>query len=331
MTNHTHRNSATIHTGRGAHRYRIEHDWLTPPWDMSWGDTQGLCQDSSGRIYVGHTVGPASMRSDAILVFDAAGRYLCGFGGEFRGGTHGLACRQEPDGEYLYVTDTIRCQFAKLTLAGEVVWRKAYPLDVPAYAGAPRSFCPTNFAFAPNGDFFLADGYGSHFILRYDRHGNFLAPLGRPGTADGEFREPHGLWVDTRGDAPVLVVADRGNSRLQVLTLEGRHLRTVQDSARLQMPCHFDQQGEWLVCPDLTGQVCLLDRDFQVAAQLGDGRADNAPLGSRRWQSRTEFPPGKFIYPHAAIFLRDGSILVAEWVLIGRITRLIPCAADQVR
>lgn len=314
-------------TGTGPHRYIVEHDWLTPPSDISWGDTQGLCQDNAGCIYVAHTVGPASHRSDAILVFDASGHYLRGFGGEFRGGAHGLACRREPDGEYLYVTDTIRCQFAKLTLTGEVVWRKAYPLDVPAYAGAPRCFCPTNVAFAPNGDFFLADGYGSHFILHYDHHGNFLAPVGGPGDRDGEFREPHGLWVDTRGDEPVLVVADRGHAQLQVLTLAGLPLRTIRDPARLQMPCHFDQQGAWLVCPDLTGQVCLLDREYRVAAQLGDGRADNGPLGSRRWQSRAEFPSGRFVYPHAAIFLHDGSILVAEWVLAGRLTRLVPCPA----
>jgi len=316
--------SVPLLTGTGQHVYAIEHDWLTPPWDMSWGDTQGLCQDQSGRIYVAHTVGPASMRSDAVLVFDPSGHYLHGFGGEFRGGAHGLACRCEPDGEYLYVTDTIRCQFAKLTLAGEVVWRKAYPHDVPAYVGSPRAFCPTNLAFTPDGDVFLADGYGSHFILRYDRQGNFRMPIGRPGTNDGEFHEPHGLWIDSRGNTPVLVVADRGNSRLQTLTLEGRHLHTVQDSARLQMPCHFHQQGEWLVCPDLVGQVCLLDRDYRVAVPLGDGRAHNGPVGSRRWQTRAEFTPGKFIYPHAAIFLQAGSILVAEWVLTGRLTRLIP-------
>jgi hypothetical protein len=119
-----------------------------------------------------------------------------------------------------------------------------------------------------------------------------------------------------------LVVADRGNARLQVFTLDGRHLATVKDEARLRLPCHFDVQGEQMLCPDLDSQVCLLDRNFSVIVQLGDGRAANGPVGSRRWRPRDEFEDGKFITPHTAIFLPGGDILVAEWVVNGRITRL---------
>jgi len=88
------------------------------------------------------------------------------------------------------------------------------------------------------------------------------------------------------------------------------------------MPCHFHVQGEWMVCPDLDSQVCILDREYKVIAQLGDGQTANGEVGSRRHQSRREFTPGRFITPHAAIFLHDGSILVAEWLPIGRITLL---------
>lgn len=319
--------SPTIHaglpvTGQGPHRYAVEHDWLRLPPDLAWGDTHGLAQDQVGRIYVAHTVGLASMRSDAILVFDEDGRYLTGFGAEFRGGAHGLAIRAEPDGEFLYVTDVVRCLFAKLTIAGEVVWRKQYPSDVPLYSSGPAAFCPTNFAFLPDGDFLVGDGYGSSQVLRYDRHGRFLGSIGRPGTGNGEFACPHGLVVDRRGSTPVLVVADRGNFRLQVFSLDGRFHCVVRDESRLRWPCHFDQLGELMVCPDLEGQVCLLDRDYRVIAQLGDGRARNGAVGSRRWQARHELTPGEFIAPHGAIFLRNGDILVAEWVVVGRITRL---------
>ncbi len=181
---------------------------------------------------------------------------------------------------------------------------------------------PTNVAFAPNGDFFVGDGYGSHHVLRFSRTGNFLGEIGRPGRGDGEFDTPHGLWVDPRGKEPVLVVADRGNRRAQAFTLAGAHSRTIKDEAHLRMPCHFDTQDEWMVCPDLDSQVCILDRNYSVVAQLGDGRAANGEVGSRRNQARTEFTPGQFITPHAAIFLRSGNILVAEWLPIGRITLL---------
>lgn len=308
--------------GRGEFTYEVYHNWLVPPRGYSWGDTHGLAQDGSGNIYVAHTVNAASMHPEAILVFEEGGRFLRAFGAEFRGGAHGLALRAEPEGEFLYITDVVRSQFAKLTTTGEVVWRKAYPADVPIYAAEPRPFCPTNFAFAPNGDFFLADGYGASNVLRYDRQGHYLGVIGRPGGRDGEFDCPHGLTVDTRSGEPVLVVADRGNARLQVFSLDGHHLRTVKDGARLRMPCHFDVQGSLMVCPDLDSQVCLLDRNYEVVAQLGDGKSGNGPVGSRRWRPGHEFEAGRFITPHGAIFLRDGDILVAEWVVCGRITRL---------
>lgn len=311
-------------TGSGEWCFDVWHDWLRPPSETAWGDTHGLAQDSAGNIYVAHTVGAASGHADAIFVYDERGAFLRRFGGEFRGGAHGLAIREEPEGEYLYVTDVVRCTFAKLTLDGETVWQRAYPRGVPGYEAGVNPFCPTNFAFAPDGSFFLADGYGSNRILRFDRHGEFLAAFGRSGSGEGELQCPHGLVVDTRGAEPRLVVADRGNFRLQVFTLDGRHLQTISQGDRLRWPCHCHQQGEWLVCPDLDSQVCILDRDCQVVAQLGDGKAQNGAMGSRRWQPREALTPGQFITPHMAVFLRDGSILVAEWVVVGRITRLVP-------
>ncbi len=54
---------------------------------------------------------------------------------------------------------------------------------------------------------------------------------------------------------------------------------------------------------------------LRVAAHLGDGHPSNL-----RGAPREQFIPGKLIHPHDAMFLRNGDILVAEWVPIGRIT-----------
>jgi hypothetical protein len=308
--------------GSGFHTYECVHDWLTPPDGLVWGDTHGLCQDEQGHIYVAHTVNKSSMRGESVVVYDSDGRFVGVFGEEFRGGAHGLGMRREPEGELLYHCDINRCKVVKTTLDGKPVWSHGYPTEDAAYAARPIDFVPTNAAFAPNGDFYIGDGYGSHHVLRFSRTGKFLGEIGRPGHGDGEFDTPHGLWVDSRGREPVLLVADRGNRRIQAFTLEGGHLRTIKDEARLRMPCHFHTQGEWMVCPDLDSQVCILDREYNVIAQLGDGRAGNGEVGSRRNQPRSKFTPGQFITPHAAIFLHDGNILVAEWLPIGRITLL---------
>ncbi|HYD85290.1 MAG TPA: hypothetical protein VEA63_14590, partial [Opitutus sp.] len=267
--------------GTGAHRFEYVHDWLVPPEGMAWGDTHGVCQDSEGFIYVAHTVHGSSQRPEAIAVFDPEGKFVRAFGAEFRGGAHGLDIRREQGVEVLYHCDTARNRVVKTSLRGEVLWEKAYPDDVPAYAAARIKYTPTNVAFAPDGDFFIGDGYGSHHLLKFSGDGDFLGEVGRAGgSGDGEINNPHGQWVDLRGAEPVLVVADRGNRRLQTFTLDGRHLRTIKDETRLRMPCGFDVRGDLMVCPDLDSQVCLLDRDYNVIAQLGDGQSENGKVGS---------------------------------------------------
>jgi hypothetical protein len=314
--------SGSLVVGSGEHTYECVHDWLLPPDGLVWGDTHGLCQDAAGNIYVAHTVNKASMRGEAIVVYDSKGKFVRAFGEEFRGGAHGLVLRSEGGAEHLWHCDINRCKVVKTSLAGEVLWQHGYPREDPSYSAAPINFVPTNVAFAPNGDFYVGDGYGSSHMLRFDASGAFLGEIGRPGAGDGEFSTPHGQWVDTRGPEPVLVVADRGNRRIQVFTLEGAHIRTVKDEAHMRMPCYFHVRGDLMVCPDLDSQVCLLDRNYGVVAQLGDGQAINGKVGSRRDQARADFTPGKFITPHAAIFLASGDILVAEWLPIGRLTLL---------
>jgi sugar lactone lactonase YvrE len=289
---------------------------------MVWGDTHGLCQDKQGHIYVAHTVHKSSMRGEAIFVFDENGKFVRAFGETFRGGAHGLRLRREESAEFLYHCDVNHCRIVKTSLAGDEVWVQGYPRADPNYSQTPTAFKPTNVAFAPNGDFYVADGYGSSRILRFSREGKFLGEIAKPGSAHGELDCPHGLCVDSRGEAPVLVVADRGNHRIQTFTLNGKFQRAIKDDERMRWPCNFHIQDDWMVCPDLDSQVCILDRDFKVVCQLGDGKAENGEVGSRRGEPLSGFTPGKFVTPHDAIFLHNGDILVAEWLPIGRITLL---------
>lgn len=308
--------------GNGEHTYECVHDWLVPPAGLVWGDTHGLCQDASGLIYVAHTVNKSSMRDEAVVVFDRKGNFIRGFGAEFRGGAHGIDIRNEDGTEYLYHSDINRSKVEKTTLKGEIVWTHSYPVEDPAYSAKPIDFVPTNVAFAPDGGLYVGDGYGSSRMLRYSAEGKFLGEIGKPGHGEGEFDTPHGQYIDRRSGQPVLVIADRGNGRVQVFTPEGKFLRAVKDEQRLRMPCDFHTRGDWMVVPDLDSQVCILDKDYKVVAQLGDGKANNGKVGSRRGQTRAEFTPGQFITPHDAIFLDNGDILVAEWLPIGRITLL---------
>jgi hypothetical protein len=322
--------------GEGPHTYEVVHDWGVLPNRIRWGNTHGVVEDSQGQIYVHHTVHATSETPDSVVVFDRNGAYVRSWGSEFRGVAHGMDIRREGTDEFLYFTANstapgaanpapAQATVVKATLRGEVVWRISGPPDIEAYRQAPDPpparpprYNPTNVAIAPNGDVYVADGYGFYYINQYNNRGEYIRTFGGRGSEPGQMIEPHGLFVDTRGATPILVVADRRNNRLQRFTLDGRHIDFI---GGFRLPCHFHERNGMVVIPDLHGRVTLLDANNQIAAHLGDSNAPvwNNPLRSK---PRDAFIPGQFICPHGACFDRDGNIFVVEWVEVGRVTKL---------
>ena len=302
-------------TGSGEHTYEVHHDWLVPPASIQYGDTHGLALDSQGRIYVAHTVHEGSVRSDAICVFDQEGKFVESWGSEFRGGAHGLDLRKEGGEEFLYHCDINRRLIVKTTLSGKVVWQKGVPKEAGVYK-SEEGWKPTNVAFAPNGDLFVGDGYGSSYIHRYTADGDYVKLICGPGKDPGQVNCPHGLWLDDRDGTPKLIVADRGNRRIQFLDLDGKHLGFLTEGIRMPCHIHFNAKKEALV-PDLESVVTILDSGNKPVAQLCDGNPSNL-----RDAPREKFIPGKFIHPHSAIWINERDIVVAEWVPIGRVTLL---------
>lgn len=316
--------------GFGEHRYEAHHDWCEVPDRIRFGNTHAVVRDRQGRVYIFHTVHASSPSGDAMAVFDPEGKFIRSWGEEFAGGAHGALIRQEGSEEFFYLSDIVRNEVVKTTLGGEVILRIGYPPpEAEGYRPGPEVpdgrryakdgrvlYSPTNVAVAPNGDIYVADGYGTYFVNRYRSDGTYLDSFGGPGTSPGKLLCPHGIWLDTRDSQPTLVVADRDNHRLQWFSLEGEHVRFA---AGVRRPCHFDQLGNLLLVPDLVSEVTLFDRDNKALVHLGAGVADAT---ARRTLGRESFPPGYFVCPHGACFDGDGNIFVSEWVEIGRITKL---------
>ena len=296
--------------GSGAYTYEAIHDWGELPPRIKWGNTHGVVEDSQGNIYVHHTVHATSDSADTMVVFDSKGKFVRSWGSDFRGVAHGLHIRKEGSDEFLYLT--VNASSPKM----------AGPPDIEAYKpsadGTPKRYNPTNVAIAPNGDLYVGDGYGSYYVNQYNSKAEYIRTFGGKGAEAGQLNEPHGIWVDTRGTAPILVVADRRNNRLQRFTLDGAHIDFVQG---FRLPCHFDEQKGSVVIPDLHGRVTLIDKQNNLIEHLGDSNAPewNNPL---RTQPRTAFIPGQFICPHGACFDHSGNIFVVEWVEVGRVTKL---------
>jgi len=327
--------SNQIVVGEGAHVYEVQHNWVTLPDRFTWQTTHNVAFDDEGLLYVIHEGRQNQPDHPSIFVFDDQGKYVRSFGSQFQGGGHGLEVRTEGREQFLYVTGYQQLKtFAKLTLTGEPVWERHAPMDsmlyLPGEDTNPKqrwgrnAFMPTNTAFHDDGGFYVADGYGSYTVHRYDKDGNWMFFFGGNGKEDGQFNLPHGIWIDDRpGRDKSLVVADRANGRLQWFTFEGKHLKTLDGFI---LPANIDRYQDMLLVPDLSARVTLLDKDNNLI-HLGEDPAwreqvlaDNNKL--RREPDGKGWRSGRFLHPHDACFDVNGNIIVAEWVDTGRITRL---------
>ena len=310
--------------GTGEHTYEATHNWGQLPADIQYGNTHGVCEDSQGFIYIHHTVAATSESVDSMVVFDPSGKFVKSWGREFCGGAHGLHIQREGSNEFLYLCDTKRAVVVKTTLNGEEVFSLGYPKEAAPYAapgpdGKPLKYSPTNLAVGPNGDIYVADGYGSSYINQYTQTGKYIRTFGGPGKKAGKLRCPHGIVFDNRDVAkPLLIVADRTNQRLQRFTLTGEHIDFIEGTTA---PCYFDfdSNGD-VVVPDLFARVTLLDRNNQFIMHLGDD--SQSPYMQTRKLTRDHFTPGKFVCPHGACFDHLRNIYVVEWVEVGRVTKL---------
>jgi hypothetical protein len=317
--------------GEGDHRYLVHHGWAQLPKQFEWQTTHNCTVDRDGLVYIVHEGHEERRDHPTIFVFDSDGKYVRSFGNQLAGGAHGMDLRDEGGEEFLYVTSYRPKMFCKLSLKGEEVWRRHAPMESGKYAAGEDvdnhvywergTFMPTNFAFLPDGDFLVADGYGSFWIHRYDKDANWKSCFGGPGDGDATFDNPHGLWYDNRpGREPAVVITDRARHILKYFTPEGKYLSSVEG---FLLPCHFDLRGDVMLVPDLSSRVTLLEKNNRPLAHLANYPDWQREVDEKKLRTQPDrWEAGKFVHPHDACFDHDGNIIVTEWVEPGRVTKL---------
>jgi len=314
-------------------RFRVgdqTYEWVSGWGRLADGKTLGnthgcIVVDRQDRVYLNTDT------EDAVVVFDADGKVVETWGKDLAGGLHGMALFDEGGEQRLLLTHLGRRaaegeeppggQVLCTTLHGEILWSVGYPAEAGIYK-KPGQYRPTSVAPLADGGFLVADGYGASFIHRYDAQHRYVSSFGGPGSELGQLKTPHGIWIETRGETPVLLVADRENNRLQVFDLEGHALREVKDVEHdlLRRPCHMHPFGDTLVVADLAGRITFLDRDLGLIAHAGDNP-------DPRLRARNDVPPeywhdGEFLAPHCANWDSAGNVYVTDWVSTGRISKL---------
>jgi peptidylamidoglycolate lyase len=215
---------ATTPSGLG---YRVVPGWPTLAAGEKLGAVTGVSVDHHGDVFVFHRAGrnwPDSPVLDTTPIATAtvlhidgrSGAVLERWGADRFAMPHGLTVDQDDN---VWLTDVALHQIYKCSHDG----RPLLTLGERGEAGDDDSHfnLPTAIAVAPDGSFYVADGYGNNRVLKFSGDGRLLFQWGTKGTGPGEFDLPHGIARDAHGR---VYVADRGNSRVQVFDAEGRYL-----------------------------------------------------------------------------------------------------------
>jgi streptogramin lyase len=237
--------------------YRLEPDWPTLPAGMKgpngrkWGEVIRVHVAPNGNIWVFHRCfndqpnGDATClnRGDAnppILEFDPSGELVRSLGVGLFAHPHGFTV--DTDGN-LWATDTndeetilgMPARNAQGVLFGQQVLKISPSGKVLMTIGTPgvrgtgaNTFDqPTGVSIGANGDIFVTDGHSGNQskagrVMKFSRDGTFIKSWGRMGTEQGNFRDPHDLYVG--GSKGYVYVADRQNNRIQVFDQDGNFI-----------------------------------------------------------------------------------------------------------
>lgn len=299
--------------GSGDYTFEWVKGWAKLPEGVKYEKTHGcVAVDSKGRVYMN------SDSDHAVLIWDADGKFVKSWDKGFKGGTHGMTIVKEGDQEVMYLAHLGRHEVVKTTLDGDVLLALPFPDKAGVYTDK-NQYRPTAIGVAPNGDVYAADGYGRHWIHQYNAKGEYLKSWGAAPAEPWKLNNPHGIYVDTRKDPPVVVVADRGNSRLLMFSLDAKFLGVVTEELRLPCHTHAGPAGE-LVVPDLNGRVTILDKNNKLILHLGEN-SDPAKRGKYNIPP-AQWKDGEFISPHCAAWDAEGNLYVQDWNETGRITKL---------
>ncbi|HEX2459576.1 MAG TPA: hypothetical protein VHJ58_05455, partial [Vicinamibacterales bacterium] len=168
----------------------------------------------------------------------------------------------------VWIVDDYRHAIFRFSNDGKKLLQTIGTPNVPG-TDATHFYRPTFIAWAPNGDFYVADGYQNTRVVKFDRTGKYLMAWGERGengkeTRLGYFNNVHGVAVDPQTGR--VFVNDRGNRRIQVFDANGKPLDSwsvgappadihlvYMDGSRMLWA--FDRASSKMIKYDLSGNL----------------------------------------------------------------------------
>jgi len=303
--------------GNGKYNFEWIENWIRIPDTESGrlnGRTHGVIVSKSGYIIIFHQADPA------VLVYDESGKLLDSWG-KFVG-AHGMTYIVEGGKEYLWLTDEFSGEVSKLTLEGKIALRIESPnhkiYNTEKYS--PTWVAVNEESLVGNGDIWVSDGYGSSYIHRYDKAGNYLMSISGDEGSAGKFNCPHSIYFSNRNLKRQLFISDRGNKRFQVYDSDGKFQYTFGEEY-LGCPCGIREYGDGFIVPELCARLAFLDSNEKLIGFIGQNEIVCEIKG---WPDHPKefIQTGKFNSPHAAAADKQGNIFIVEWIKGGRVIKL---------
>lgn len=316
--------------GHGDFQYKVHKDWAK----MTVGhnpilNCHEMQMDSKGRLIMlgDHT-------DNNILIFDKSGKLLDYWGTRYPGG-HGLTLHDEGGDDMLYIVDCGWFQdrngkwtkqagtVSKTTIDGRLIFMLPDPRTIGVYS-PEQEYLPTETAVGPNGDIYVADGYGSDYILQFSPKGEFIRKWGGHANSDENLnlRNAHGVAVDYRDpNNPVLVVTSRATNSFKYFSLDGAYLKTISlpgafvcrpviDDTNLYSGVCWSRTEDGKDYVRDTGFVTILDADNKVVSNPG-GEAPRYEKG--QLQPLLQAKKAVFNHGHDVCIDEDKNIYVCQW------------------
>ncbi|MCL1065655.1 6-bladed beta-propeller [Shewanella olleyana] len=326
--------------GQGEFTYLVDAHWgKLDPTKYPVENCHGFAMDAKGRIFM-ITDNPRNN----ILVYNQQGELLDAFSSQFPGG-HAIKIVKEDQQEFIYVVDSgwvvnrhwdgksvdkwdspynkviPQSGFvAKMTLDGKLIYTIGHPQTYGVYK-PEQPFRPTDIAIAPNGDLYVTDGYGSDFLLHYNKQGQYIHHWGGHDNEDvnDNLHNTHGIEIDLRDKHnPTLMVSSRFEQCLKVFSLTGEFIKKIDtNGAYIGGPVFKGNLFYAPVCwshvnnhnADNTGFISIFDNNNTVIANLG-ATAPQYLNGQLQPMQSTE---DVFNHVHCLCVDEDNNLYVGQW------------------
>jgi len=191
-----------------------------------------------------------------------------------------------------------------------------YPKETGQYS-KQEEYVPTETAIAPNGDIYVADGYGKDFIIHYDATGRYINHFGGRGTEEKHLLNAHGICVDQRDPKrPCLVVTSRQQNAFKRYSFAGEYIDTIALPGA--WVCRPVIKGNYLYAAVLqtnsrqgkqSGFVTILDKNYKVVSNLGGSEPQYVDNKLDEMYQTIKY----FQYPHDVCVDDEENLYIAQW------------------